>query len=102
MKDIIQIEPFKISVVQIVIVVFAAGVIWGGYQTLSQSVTTLNATMKKVNDTMLVLSTNRDSDKRVQSWLVDKTEQIQKSEAAIEAKLERHDADIEALKKQVY
>ena len=100
-QGLISVEPFKISIVQIVATVFAAGILWGGYQALSKSVTELTRTMRTVNDTMLVLKANRDSDKRVQSWLVDKIEETQKKESKMEAAIERHESDISTIKKKV-
>lgn len=101
-QKLISIEPFKISIVQIVIAVFTAGVLWGGYQSLTKSVSELTLTMKTVNNTMLVLGTNRDRDKKMIDWLVGKVEGNESKEAEIEKKLERHGADIDLLKKTVF
>ena len=99
-KRLISIEPFKVSIVQIVTAVFVAGMLWAGYQALSKSVADLTATMKTINNTMLVLSTNRDNDKKILNWLLKKTDEIQDQESSIVGTLERHESEIETLKKK--
>lgn len=62
MKDIIQIEPFKVSLIQILVLCFVAGIGYGGYQSLSQGydkiltkTSELTDSIKTFNDTMLVI-----------------------------------------------
>lgn len=102
MKDIIQIEPFKFSIVQLIFLCFLAGVTWAGYLNLSASVNTLTKTMKTVNDTMLVIQTDKiHRDVEIERLRSDSSKTHEK-DVQFELKLENHDVRINAIENKIF
>ncbi len=97
-----QIEPFRVRVLQIVFIVFTAGVVWNGYQTLSKTVEKLTVTMDATNKTMLVMHADSTHDRELLLRLQADAERNNRRETIQDVKLSKHDAEIEALNNQVF
>ncbi len=102
MKELIQIEPYRVSLVQLILLVFLAGVGWAGYQSLTASVSSLNKTIKTVNNTMIVMGNDRKHDQEMQGRMMADIERHDMQEAAIEKKLAEHDVKINNLEHVYY
>ena len=102
MKDIIQIQPFKFSIVQLIFLCFLAGVTWAGYLNLSASVSTLTKTMKTVNDTMIVIQTEKlHRDNEMVDLKLD-ADKIREKESKMELKRENHSIRLETIENVVF
>lgn len=80
---IIQIQPYKISLVQIGMVLFFCGITWAGYQSLTKTVNDLTQTMATLNKTVATLGTDQIMDhNRVERIVVNNKTLIEKMVSA--------------------